>query len=137
GGGTVVFAAEPWKHIHTEFGGWIDGVTSAAVLSRLIATEGFSALRDPVSERPYRKVSVECPDDEKTRVMEHLERSLPDVFAEATVDTEHGVRLELPDGSWVLVRPSGTEPYIRLYAESTEVDALVSQTRSEIERAIS
>jgi archaellum biogenesis protein FlaJ (TadC family) len=28
------------------------------------------------------------------------------------------VRLELPDGSWVLVRPSGTEPYVRVYGLS-------------------
>ncbi|MFW6385419.1 MAG: phosphomannomutase, partial [Halodesulfurarchaeum sp.] len=36
-GGSVVFAAEPWKHIHTEFGPWIDGVASAALLSKLVA----------------------------------------------------------------------------------------------------
>lgn len=127
-GTDVVFAAEPWKHVHTGFGGWIDGVTSAAVVSRLVAEAGgIDALREPVSERPYRKVSVDCPDDLKPKVMNRLEVVVPELFPEATIDTEHGVRAELPDGSWVLVRPSGTEPYVRVYAESEVVDALVER----------
>src|SRR5699024_6814680 len=59
----VVFAAEPWKHIHLGFGPWIDGVASAAVLARLIADSGLDALREPITELPYRKASVECPDE--------------------------------------------------------------------------
>ncbi|MXR51623.1 phosphomannomutase [Halovenus sp. WSH3] len=133
---TVVFAAEPWKHIHPEFGEWIDAVVSAAVLSRLVAEEGLDSLRDPVAERPYRKVSVDCPDDRKAAVMERLHGRLPETFPEATVDTDYGVRLDLPDGEWTLVRPSGTEPYIRVYAESDDVDALVETVRGTVERAV-
>jgi phosphomannomutase len=133
-GGTVVFAGEPWKHVHPAFGGWIDGVTSAAVVTRLVAADGLDGLRVPVTERPYRKVSVPCPDERKPAAMDRLVETLPDVFPEAIVDTEHGVRLELPDG-WVLVRPSGTEPYLRLYAESERVDQLVETTREHVERA--
>ena len=134
--GTVVFAGEPWKHVHPAFGGWIDGVTSAAVVTRLVAADGLERLRDPVTERPYRKVSVRCPDRRKPGAMDRLVETLPDAFPEATVDTEHGVRLELPDGSWILVRPSGTEPYLRLYAESEHVDGLVADARECVERAI-
>ena len=132
----VVFAAEPWKHVHPGFGPWIDGVTSAAVLARLVADEGLAALREPVTERPYRKVSVPCPDEDKRAAMTALETTLPEAFPEATLDTEHGVRLERPDGSWLLVRPSGTEPYVRLYAESDEVDDLVERARECIEAAV-
>jgi phosphomannomutase len=46
------------------------------------------------------------------------------------------VRLELPDGSWVLVRPSGTEPYVRVYAESDDVDALVDTATDVVESAV-
>ncbi len=132
----IVFAAEPWKHIHTGFGGWIDGVASAAVIARLVAETGLGSLREPVSERPYRKESVPCPDERKETAMDTLGQTLPSEFPDAAVDTEHGVRLELDAGEWALVRPSGTEPYIRIYAESETVDALVSRVRDEVEAAI-
>ncbi|SEV81910.1 phosphohexomutase domain-containing protein [Natrinema salifodinae] len=133
----IVFAAEPWKHIHTAFGGWIDGVASAAVVAALVAEAGdTAALREPVTERPYRKVSVECPDRAKTDVMAALETDLPSAFPEAAVDTDYGVRLEFEDASWLLVRPSGTEPYVRLYAESDSVDDLVAEARAVIEGAV-
>ncbi|MFC7045531.1 hypothetical protein ACFQH6_09090 [Halobacteriaceae archaeon GCM10025711] len=132
-----MFAAEPWKHIHLRFGGWIDGVTSTAVLSRLVADAGGVApLTVPVTERPYRKVSVDCPDEAKPAVMDRLQESVPAAFPDADVSTEHGVRVELPDGSWVLIRPSGTEPYVRVYAESDDVDALVDGAVELVETAV-
>jgi len=132
----VAFAAEPWKHIHTAFGGWIDGVASAAVFVRLVAGEGLAALRDPVTERPYRKADVRCPDGAKAAVMDRLAWELPERFPDAAVDTEHGVRLELRDGGWVLVRPSGTEPYVRIYVESESVDDVVSTVVGVVESAV-
>ena len=135
-GGDVVFAAEPWKHIHPGFGGWIDGVTSAAVLSRLVAEAGLDALRDPVTERPYRKVSVDCPDGKKEAVMARLEDAIPESFPDADIDTEYGVRAEFADGSWTLVRPSGTEPYVRVYAEADDVDELVGEVSAVVESAV-
>jgi phosphomannomutase len=135
-GTEVVFAAEPWKHIHPAFGEWIDGIASAAVLATLVAQEGLAALREPVSERPYRKESVPCPDEHKGGAMAALEESLPEAFPEAAVDTDYGVRLDLDGGAWTLVRPSGTEPYIRVYAESEDVDALVSDVVGHVEDVI-
>jgi len=41
--------------------------------------------------------------------------------ADATLDTTDGYRLEFPDG-WVLARPSGTEPVVRVYAEARDLD---------------
>jgi phosphomannomutase len=133
----VVFAAEPWKHVHTRFGDWIDGVASAAVITRLVAEAGgLGPLREPITERPYRKQSVSCPDDAKAGVMERLATAIPERFPEASVETEYGVRATMPDGSWVLVRPSGTEPYVRVYAESDDVDALVGQAVETVETAV-
>jgi phosphomannomutase len=135
--GTVVFAAEPWKHIHPQLGLWIDGIASAGLLSILAAAAGgLDTLRDPIAERPYRKVSVRCPEAAKEAVMERLGDSLPDAYPDATVSTDYGVRLGFGDGAWTLVRPSGTEPYVRLYAESESVEELVDGVRSEIEAAV-
>ncbi|MFC7137380.1 phosphomannomutase [Halobaculum litoreum] len=136
GGGDVVFAAEPWKHVHTGFGDWIDAVVSAAVLTRLVADEGLAALRAPVTERPYRKVSVDCPDEAKPAAMERLGEALPAAFPDAEVDPEYGVRLTFPDASWTLVRPSGTEPYVRVYAEHDGVDPFVAEVAAVVESAV-
>ncbi|RRJ31042.1 phosphohexomutase domain-containing protein [Halocatena pleomorpha] len=150
-GGSVVFAGEPWKHIHPGFGSWIDGVTSAAVVSVLIATaaekpddpqveggrNGLAVLRDPITERPYRKENVACPDEHKRRAMERVPQRLSEQFPTATMNEEHGVRLAFDDGGWTLVRPSGTEPYIRVYAESTGVDELVDTVTTVVDRAVS
>ena len=137
GAGTdVAFAGEPWKHVHTAFGPWIDGVASAAVVCALVACDGLPALREPVTERPYRKVSVECPDDRKDRAMALLGERLPAEFPEAGVDTEYGVRLTLEDAAWMLVRPSGTEPYVRVYTESETVDELTSEVVTVVESAV-
>lgn len=135
-GTSVVYAAEPWKHVHPQLGPWIDGVATAAVMARLVAAEGLAALRSPVQERPYRKESVECPDDRKDGAMEELESNLPDAFPDAEHSTDHGIRLSWPDGSWLLVRPSGTEPYIRVYAESDDVDPLAERAVGVVRDAV-
>lgn len=46
-------------------------------------------------------------------------------FEVKNIDTKDGVKLYLDDGlSWVLVRPSGTEPLLRIYIESNSVEKL-------------
>jgi phosphomannomutase len=35
-----------------------------------------------------------------------------------------GLKLILEDGEWLLIRPSGTEPVIRIYAESNNDERL-------------
>ncbi len=132
----IVFAAEPWKHIHPAFGGWIDAVVSAAVFTRLVAESGLDGLREPVQERPYRKVSITCPDERKVAAMDRLETTLPKAFPDAQVETEYGIRLDIPGDGWTLVRPSGTEPYIRVYAESESVDDLVERVTDLVETTI-
>ena len=139
GTGTVVaFAAEPWKHVHPALGGWIDGVASAAVIARLIAAAGgLGPLREPIDERPYRKLDVDCPEDRKAAAMVEVEAVLSREFAGADVGTEGGVRIDLDDGSWLLVRPSGTEPVIRIYVEAEAVDRLAEAVRSAVREAVS
>jgi phosphomannomutase len=136
-GATVAFAAEPWKHLHTAFGGWIDGVCSAAVLARLVADAGgLDALTAPVTERPYRKTNVECPDALKDAAMDRVRERAAEVFPEADRDPTHGLRADFEDGSWVLIRPSGTEPYLRIYAESEAVEDLLAAATDLVEAAV-
>jgi phosphomannomutase len=41
-----------------------------------------------------------------------------DAVAIEDVQTTDGVKYYLEDGSWLLIRPSGTEPVLRVYAEA-------------------
>ncbi|MDH4122328.1 MAG: hypothetical protein OEV94_11550 [Deltaproteobacteria bacterium] len=41
----------------------------------------------------------------------------------AQVNTEDGYKFVFTDGTWFMMRPSGTEPKIRVYAETTESEA--------------
>ena len=69
------------------------------------------------------KVSLDCPDDEKARVLSDLEDHIPDDVAGVPVEktvTLDGFKLLCEDGSWLLVRPSGTEPKLRVYAEASD-----------------
>ena len=85
------------------------------------------------------KVSVDCPDDRKSAVLDELEDRLPDEVAGVPVervnDTD-GFKILLEDGSWLLVRPSGTEPKMRVYAEGDSperVDDLLAAGRDLVE----
>jgi phosphomannomutase len=39
------------------------------------------------------------------------------------VDRTDGLKLEFSDGSWILLRLSGTEPLVRVYTEAASADA--------------
>ncbi|RQG93251.1 phosphoglucomutase/phosphomannomutase family protein [Natrarchaeobius halalkaliphilus] len=75
------------------------------------------------------KRSLACPDHEKARVLEDLGDEIPDSVAGTPVEsvtTADGFKLQLADGSWLLVRPSGTEPALRVYAEASDRDRIDS-----------
>jgi phosphomannomutase len=40
----------------------------------------------------------------------------------AAIVRKDGTRLDFADGSWLLLRPSGTEPVVRVYAEAATLD---------------
>jgi len=44
----------------------------------------------------------------------------------ARVDTMDGVKFYMEDNSWLLIRPSGTEPVLRIYSEAHSLDAVKS-----------
>ena len=116
----AIFAAEPWKLVHPKFGNWIDSFVTMGLLIRMIDEKG--PLSKLVSEIPVyyiRKENVPCPDELKDRAVngaaKKLEEALKGEIKE--VLTISGYRFNLADRSWVLVRPSGTEPKIRVVVE--------------------
>jgi phosphomannomutase len=70
-------------------------------------------------------VSVDCPDDRKAGAIAAIGDALPDAVAGVAVEGVNdadGYKILLADGSWLLVRPSGTEPKLRIYAEAESED---------------
>ncbi|TDA32101.1 MAG: phosphoglucosamine mutase, partial [Hadesarchaea archaeon] len=59
------------------------------------------------------KERVPCPNELKAKVMEELERE----FSSYPLDRTDGVKVLMEDG-WLLLRPSGTEPIFRCFAEA-------------------
>jgi len=129
----VVFAAEPWKHVFPGFGGWVDGTVSAAEVVAAYADDAdvFDGLRDT----DVRKKSVPCDDGKKEQVMEEVEKTLRERY-DGGFDTPDGIRVDLGDGDWFLVRASGTEAYVRVYSEGDDdlSSSLLSVVREAVRR---
>ena len=63
----------------------------------------------------------------KAEVVERLTSNAPSSIGGVGVreiDTLDGVKYRLQDDSWLLIRPSGTEPVLRVYAEAPSDDGL-------------
>ncbi|MDZ7730341.1 MAG: hypothetical protein U5K37_04580 [Natrialbaceae archaeon] len=102
--GSVVFAGEPWKHVHPRFGSWMDAVVSAGVISCLAKQAGsLEALFANIPSYQYRKEQISCPDERKAGAMERIRRTLPQHFSNAVIQDEFGMKLWFGDVSWVLV----------------------------------
>jgi len=131
----VVFGGEP-------SGAWIwpdetlcpDGSLAAAKLVSLVATAG--SLADQVAaveQYPIRRESIEV--DDKAGVMNRVADELAADYEDVT--TTDGVRVETDTG-WLLVRPSGTQPLIRVTAEARSddgADTLLADATDRVEAA--
>lgn len=73
-----------------------------------------------------------CPDDQKLDAMDRLRKTVPRQFPDAMVTEEDGLRLDRPNGSWLLIRPSGTDAYIRIFAEGKEANRMIETARDTV-----
>ena len=111
----AVFAGEPWKHIHTQFGPWIDGIVSAAILVNLIQKKKASQLCADINQYPVEKINLKTED--RNAMLELFRKRVKKFTDIKEILTISGIRANFCDGSWILVRPSGTEPKVRIIIE--------------------
>lgn len=97
-----------------------DGAMATALMLDIMAetNEKFSKLVDELPRYFIEKGKVECPEELKTKVLEKL----IDQVKGLNISTIDGVKIWSEDKSAILMRPSGTEPVYRLYAEAKKKD---------------
>ncbi len=98
-----------------------DSAMSIAKILEIMAKENkkLSELIDEIPKYEVYKTKMSCPDDKKELVMKTLAHQIKKDKKVKQVDETDGVKVYMKDG-WVLMRPSGTEPIFRVYAESKD-----------------
>lgn len=119
-----------------------DGIYNALLLLESVVTSGkslgeqFAELEAETAFRHcYNRLDLHLASVD--RIQEVLRRvSTPQTIAGQSVvslDTLDGVKWNFEDGGWLLFRPSGTEPLLRLYAEAqdeTTLKALLKEAKA-------
>lgn len=111
------FGGEPsgtW--IHPDFCMCPDGILSGLRIAALVSEKGpLSKLLNEVPSFPTLRKKINCEESQKKIIMEKTEAEFPKLFEDMVeLNLIDGVRLSLKNGSWVLIRPSGTESYVRI-----------------------
>ena len=141
-----VYVAEAMKKEGAAFGGepsgsWIfprisfcpDGIYAAVRLIEIMGTRKLSEMVDELPVYQTRRIGIACPDLQKERAMAEIAGELSSLGEVSTID---GIRVATGNG-WVLVRPSGTEPKIRVTAEARlGVNELFKKTCRTVESTI-
>jgi len=108
-----------------------DGILAGLFIADMIVkadrplSEVLKQLEADVGPHAYARHDIHMPRDtyetDRRRVIETLAANAPRVIAEVPVErvrNDDGYKFYLKDGSWVLLRTSGTEPLIRVYSEA-------------------
>lgn len=115
-----------------------DGLLMALLLTEMMAKEGkdlrqlVEAANAKYGTFAFSRRGLRLEAEEEARADAVLAKApQPDEVcgrSVAQMDTRDGVKLVLDDGSWVMMRKSGTEPLVRIYAEASsqeDVDRLL------------
>ncbi len=92
-----------------------DGIYGAACIADIASRQKLSEMVDSLPSYPVVRGSIAGTVREQTTLIERLKTELKP----ETVDTIDGLKLVFKDG-WLLVRPSGTEPKIRITSEARD-----------------
>ncbi len=121
-----------------------DGIFNALMLLKIMIAKQKNLnelLKDIFGENYpylYKRVDIKINDAKKLILIEKLKAedfNLPFKNKITNFNFTDGFKFEYNDGSWLLIRPSGTEPVLRIYAESKDeksTDYLINKTIEEI-----
>jgi phosphomannomutase / phosphoglucomutase len=103
-----------------------DGVMATALALGMLAASGWS-FSQHIAQLPktfQHKSKFACPSRE---VVDRVVQACKDHGSPKKVETLDGAKVWIDEDTWLMVRPSGTEPLIRMYAESTDKSLLDSK----------
>jgi phosphomannomutase len=112
-----------------------DGILALALIAEIRAVEGkpLTTLLQEISDKFgasfTKRLDFHCPEEHKKLFFENIKKEPPKEFHGFKVDKFvdiDGIKLYLEDGSWILFRPSGTEPLVRIYMESQTKEHLAN-----------
>ncbi|MDH5448475.1 MAG: phosphoglucosamine mutase [Candidatus Bathyarchaeota archaeon] len=114
-----------------------DAAMTTALILNIMAKTGrkLSQLLNELPRYHLEKDRMECPNEQKTLVLKKLVVKVKHLNPE-TID---GVKLWFPDKSSILIRPSGTEPVYRFYAEAEKrqkASKLVKEYKRKLQQII-
>ena len=85
----------------------------------------LSYLYSKVGEHYYDRIDLHFPEEQRQAIIKRVREGEPKSIENvkvARVDTQDGFRFILADNSWLLIRFSGTEPILRIYAETNDTE---------------
>ncbi len=101
-------------------------------------TELLAEIHEITGPHTFRRIDIEFTPDQRERIASAVNGKAPTNLGGVEVineDRRDGVRLDLHDGGWAVVRMSGTEPLVRIYAEASNVelrDAILNDYRAHL-----
>jgi len=113
-----------------------DGCMTLALMLDLLATSGNS-LSEEIFSLPLSfttKDKVMCTPEKVSKLISSLKEEFP------SSDITDGIKITIDHKNWVMIRPSGTEPIVRVYAESDsqeKLDGLMSEYLKKVKSIIS
>ncbi len=101
-----------------------DGVLSSILFLNFLESNDVkpSKLRSGLPTIFLERMKIPCPNELKGEAMTKIKDSLLVTYTEADLSNVDGLRLSWQEFNWALIRPSGTEPVIRITVESTDME---------------
>ena len=99
----------------------------AMVMSGKKPSELLTDLHALVGPHTFKRIDVSYEESQRAELAKMVETVSPDSFGGLSIESDDrrdGVRFNLAGGSWAVARMSGTEPLIRMYAETPDEASL-------------
>lgn len=122
-GGLSIFGHIPEK----------DGILACLLVVEMLVYSGksFSEIKEEFDEEygtaESSRLDIKVKEETKQEIINQMNNYNPVIVAGIKVESQNkteGLKVTLEDGSWFLIRPSGTEPLFRLYVETGDSNKL-------------